>query len=119
MLTTQAQVAVAMAKLGSEADKTVLDHEFQRFTDQIDRLHDRMLAEDDRTHATQLAAVGQVHDAVTGHLDRAHAAGVAGATAATDVQQQHLEQQHQAALAAAQAAQSTPPGGGAPGTTGP
>lgn len=61
MLTTQAQVAIAMARYGNDMDRAHLDKEFQNFTDQIDKLHERMLAKDEQDHAGAMASMDQQH----------------------------------------------------------
>ena len=128
ILNTQAQVAVAMARYGSEADHKILDQEFQRFTQQVDMLHERMLAQDERDHAIAMQAAGagadhagqaadQQHQQMTQAADQQHQAGMQQADQQHAQETQGADHAHEQQLAkiaaAAKAAQPRPAGPGA------
>lgn len=79
MMRTQSQVAMTMAKLGSEADRSHLDREFQRFTQQVDILHQQIMADANAQQAEATSMAAQTHEAGMAGADAAHQASMAAA----------------------------------------
>jgi portal protein len=74
LMQTQTQIAVTIAKLGSDADRQVLDQEFQRFTTIINQLHEQEADESSRQHELLMGDRDQQHQMGMAGADAAHAA---------------------------------------------
>jgi hypothetical protein len=99
MMTTQASVAVAMAKLGSDADRAILDREFQRFTQQVDLMHDRMLSEAEGTQDAVMAGADAAHQRTMAADSAQTDATAAGAAAQTDTAAADADRTHARSMA--------------------
>jgi hypothetical protein len=90
MMTTQASIAVALAKLGNEAESQALQNEFLRFTAQVDRLHALEMADAQNQHDMGMAGAGaadgaarQAQGEAAGLTAQTQAEGAAATAAAT------------------------------------
>jgi hypothetical protein len=104
MMTTHAQIAVAIAKLGSTTESQALQNEFLRFTAQVERFHALELQQAEQEHQRGIGAAGAAD--ATASQAQGEAAGL---KAQAQGEAAGLASQTQAEGAAATAAATPPP----------